>query len=74
MNPRIRKITGTVLLLALIVVYSLIMMAFGATILPRASTNLLAQTAFYAVAGLAWVPPAMWIISWMHRGDKPIDR
>lgn len=71
MNPRIRKLAGTVLLLALLIVYSLLAMALGATLLPRATSNLLLQTLFYAIAGLAWLPPAMWIVSWMHRGDKP---
>ena len=68
MTQRTRKLFGTIALLLLIIVYSLIAMALGAGILPQVGT--LWRTLFYAVAGLAWVPPAMLIVSWMHGGTK----
>lgn len=69
MHPRIRKLIGTILLLTLVIVYSLVAMVVGSSLLARA--NLFWQTIIYLVTGLAWVPAAMWIISWMHRGDVP---
>lgn len=69
MPPRLRKLLGTVLLLAWIVVYSLVAMVIGSRLL--AGANLTWQVAVYVVTGFAWLPPAMGIISWMHRGDRP---
>jgi len=54
------------MLVAFIIVYVLLAMVVAAAVLPRAGGFL--QFVYYAVAGLAWVPPAGWIISWMHRG------
>ena len=68
MTQRTRKLLGTFALLILIIVYSLIAMALGASILPQVGLGW--KTLFYAVAGLAWVPPAMVIVSWMHGGAK----
>ena len=53
-------------LLALLVVYSLVAMVFSTAMLPRLSSWLV--PVFYAVMGLAWVPIAMAIVSWMYRG------
>jgi Protein of unknown function (DUF2842) len=71
MTQRTRKLFGTLALLVLIIVYSLIAMALGAGILPQ--VGVVWRTIFYAVAGLAWVPPAMLIVNWMHGGarDEP---
>lgn len=65
MVPNARRLAGTVLLLVLILVYVLVAMVVGVTILPGAGG--IAQFAYYAVAGLAWVPLAAVVISWMHR-------
>ncbi len=65
MPLRIRKLIGTVLLLVLIAVYALVVMVFASTWLPKGGRWI--ELAFYMVAGLAWVPPAAWIVSWMHR-------
>ncbi len=66
MTEATRKLAGTLMLVAFIVVYVLLAMVVAAAVLPRAGGVL--QFVYYAVAGLAWVPPAAWIISWMHRG------
>ena len=60
-----RKLAGTVLLLAFIIVYVLLAMMVAAMVLPRAGR--FAVFVYYALAGLAWVPPAGLIIRWMHR-------
>jgi hypothetical protein len=65
MSVRARKIIGTVALLVMIAVYSLVVMGLVATAFPQLGTGM--QLVFYAIAGLAWVPPAGKIINWMHK-------
>ena len=65
MNLRTRKFIGTVLILAVLVVYSLLAMVAGAEVAmgwPEAG-----RIAFYATAGIAWLPIVMLIIRWMAR-------
>ena len=69
MRPRIRKLIGTVALLALVVVWSLLAMALAQIVLVR--TNGALDFVYYVVAGLGWVPLAMLLISWMSRGERP---
>lgn len=68
---RTRKLLGTLMLLALISVYALVVMGAVASVFPQISTTIYAAL-FYFVAGVAWVPLAMPIISWMSRPD-PTD-
>jgi Protein of unknown function (DUF2842) len=68
MRPRIRKLIGTVALLALVIVWSLLAMALAQVVLVR--SNGAFDFAYYLVAGLGWVPLAMLLVSWMSRGDK----
>ena len=68
-RPRIRKLIGTFALLALVAVWSLLAMALAQIVLVR--SNGLLDFAYYVVAGLGWVVPAMPLISWMSRGDEP---
>jgi hypothetical protein len=68
-KPRIRKLIGTVALLTLVAVWSLLAMALAQIVLVR--SNGLLDFAYYAVAGLGWVPLAMALISWMSRGEEP---
>jgi hypothetical protein len=65
-RPRIRKLIGTVALLALVVVWSLFATALAQIVLVR--SNGLLDFAYYLVAGLGWVLLAMPLISWMSRG------
>jgi len=65
MTTRVRKLIGTILLLAMVAVYALIATAVAGVVLPESSK--LAELAFYAMAGLAWVLPAGLLIRWMHR-------
>ena len=67
MTIRTRKFFGTVALLVLVVVWSLLGMAIAQT--PLLANSVLLQAIFYVVAGLGWVLPAMPIVSWMSRPD-----
>lgn len=65
---RTRKLIGTFVFISFLIVYSLIAMAIGARYL--SVVHGIWQFLFYAVAGLAWLPGAMMIISWMARADN----
>ena len=67
MTIRTRKFFGTIALLVLVVVWSLLGMTLAQT--PWLANSGLAQAMFYVVAGLGWALPAMPIISWMARPD-----
>lgn len=70
MTMRTRKLLGTILLLVLVVVYALLALAV-AIVLQVNQASKLAELAYYVVAGLLWVLPAGWLISWMSRADTP---
>lgn len=65
MNVRTRKLLGTLLLLAFVGCYAVAAMGVAAWVLPGASH--LKQWLYYAIAGLLWVIPAGFIITWMQR-------
>jgi hypothetical protein len=67
MAIRTRKFIGTLALLLLVVVWSLLGMTAAQT--PWLASSKLLQAIFYVVAGFAWVLPAMPIVSWMARPD-----
>ena len=67
MTTRTRKFLGTIALLLLVVVWSLLGMA--AAQMPWLASSGLLQAIFYVVAGIGWVLPAMPIVSWMSRPD-----
>jgi hypothetical protein len=68
MTIRSRKLLGTIALLLLVVVWSLLGMTVAQT--PWLANSGLLQAAFYLVAGLGWVLPAMPIVSWMVRPQR----
>ena len=67
MTIRTRKFFGTIFLLVLVAVWSLLGMTVAQT--PWLANSGLLQAIFYIVAGIGWVLPAMPIISWMARPD-----
>lgn len=67
MKIRTRKLLGTVALLVLAAVWSLMGMAVAQ--MPWLANSGLLQAVFYVVAGMGWVFPAMPIVSWMSRPD-----
>ncbi len=71
MPVRLRKLIGTIALLALVVVWALVAMAVAQLVL--GSANRLAAAIYYMVAGIGWVLPAMPLISWMSRPDRDAD-
>ena len=68
MPIRTRKLLGTIALLLLAAVWSLMGMTLAQT--PWLASSGLLQAIFYVVAGLGWVLPAMPIVSWMQRPDR----
>ena len=68
MAIRTRKLLGTIFLLILVVVWSLLGMTVAQT--PWLANSGLLQAIFYVVAGLGWVLPAMPIVAWMQRPDR----
>ena len=67
MKQRMRKLTGTLLLLLSIVLYSAVAMAVYAGLLVGAEWWVL--IIYFAVAGSLWFFPASWIIRWMAKPD-----
>jgi hypothetical protein len=67
MTIRTRKFFGTIFLLVLVVVWSLVGMTIAQT--PWLAASGWLQAIFYVVAGIGWVLPAMPIITWMARPD-----
>ena len=63
MPIRLRKFIGAIALLVLVVVWALVAMALAQAPVIRDNTAL--SIAYYVIAGLGWVLPAMPIISWM---------
>ena len=69
MPIRTRKLIGAVALLVLVSVWGLFAMALAQSVLTN--INGFIATIYYVVAGLGWVLPAMPLISWMSKPDKP---
>ncbi|HVI61927.1 MAG TPA: DUF2842 domain-containing protein [Bradyrhizobium sp.] len=67
MTIRTRKFFGTIALLVLAAVWSLMGMAVAQ--MPLLAASGLLQAVFYVVVGIGWVLPAMPIVSWMSRPD-----
>jgi Protein of unknown function (DUF2842) len=59
---------GAVALFVLVSVWALV--AMGLAQVPAIRDNSILSVAYYVVAGLGWVLPAMPIVSWMSRKDQ----
>ena len=66
MSARTRKLVGTILLLIVLILYALAVMLAAAAVLPEGGK--IVELIFYAIAGLAWVLPAGYLIKWMYAG------
>ncbi len=64
MSARLRKLIGLFGIVAFVAIYAVVAIAIG----ERLPDSLWVQTAYYAVAGLAWGIPILPLISWMNRG------
>src|ERR1041385_7335760 len=67
MRIRARKFVGTIALLVLVTVWSLLGMTVAQT--PWLAASGLYQAIFYVVAGIGWVLPAVPVISRVSRAD-----
>ncbi len=65
MKIRTRKLLGTIALLLLAAMWSLMGMVVAQ--MPWLASSGKLQAVFYVVAGIGWVLPAMPIVSWMSR-------
>lgn len=68
MTSRTRKLLGTVFLLVFLSIYALLAMTVAISLEVHTSSKWI-ELAYYAIAGLAWVVPAGFIISWMSKPD-----
>ena len=68
MSIRLRKFIGAVLLFVLVIVWALLAMALAQA--PLIRDNAIASVAYYVIAGIGWVLPAMPIIAWMSRHNR----
>jgi uncharacterized protein DUF2842 len=63
MSIRIRKLIGAFALFILVIIWALIAMAIAQ--FPPIFQNPLIAGAYYVIAGIGWVLPAMPLIKWM---------
>ena len=69
MPIRLKKLIGTILLVALVIVYALAATTIAAGRL--AESGPVVHFIFCLVSGLLWVVPAMGIIKWMVHEPRP---
>jgi hypothetical protein len=63
MPIRLRKFLGAVALFVLVIVWALVAMALAQV--PAIHDNTLLSVAYYVIAGIGWVLPAMPVVRWM---------
>jgi hypothetical protein len=68
MSLRLRKFIGAIALFVLVIVWALVAMALAQV--PAIREHQIASVAYYVVAGIGWVLPALPIISWMSRSGN----
>jgi hypothetical protein len=67
MPIRLRKFIGAVALFVLVIVWALVAMALAQA--PAIHDNTFASIAYYVIAGMGWVLPAMPLVRWMTRPE-----
>lgn len=67
MPKRIRKLIGTVAILAIVIVYAFVAMALAESRIVEAPKAI--QVLAYVVLGFLWIFPCMPVIRWMERAD-----
>ncbi|HXQ83792.1 MAG TPA: DUF2842 domain-containing protein [Xanthobacteraceae bacterium] len=63
MPIRLRKFIGAIALFVLVIVWALVAMALAQV--PSIRDNTYLSVAYYVVAGIGWVVPAMPLVRWM---------
>lgn len=69
MPIRLKKLIGTILLVALVVIYAMI--ATTVAVARLAESGPLVHLAFFILTGILWVVPAMGIIKWLMLPPRP---
>ena len=69
MPLRLKKLVGSLLLVALVIVYAIV--ATIVAVAQLAEAGALAHVTFFLVSGLVWILPAMVIIKWMLGPPPP---
>lgn len=67
MPRRLRKLIGTMAIVAFVVIYAPIAMALAESRIVEAPETV--KVAVYALLGLVWILPLMPIIRWMEKPD-----
>lgn len=65
MPIRLRKFIGAILLFVLVIVWALVAMALAQA--PAIHDSAIISIAYYVIAGIGWVVPALPIVTWMSR-------
>jgi hypothetical protein len=65
MSLRLRKFIGAISLFMLVIVWALVAMALAQ--MPAIRDHSIISVAYYVIAGLGWIVPAMPLIAWMSR-------
>ena len=68
MKIRARKLLGIIATVSFLTIYCLVAMVIGNAVVAR-HVGGLGEAAFFVIAGLAWLPPAMLLVRWMQRPD-----
>ena len=69
MPQRLRKLLGSIAIIVLVALYAVLATTIASAKLADAGGW--AHLIYFLVTGLLWVVPAMFIIKWMLRPDKP---
>jgi hypothetical protein len=72
MSTRLRKLVGAIALIVLVPIWALLAMAIAQ--FPVIKANGMVEAAYYVIAGLGWVLPAMPLVRWMSRRSDSRDR
>lgn len=62
MSPRLKKLIGFAVFLPALAGYILAAAALG----ERVPDNQLLKAGYYLIAGIAWAPPAKYLVQWMN--------
>lgn len=65
MNPRMKKLIGTIVMVLFVLFYVMLIVGLAPRILNNASKSV--ELAFYVIAGMAWAIPLMPLIRWMEK-------
>ncbi len=65
---RLKKLIGSFMILAIAIIYALVATTIAAAKLGESSS--LVHLAYFALTGILWIVPAMFIIKWMSKDNS----